>query len=242
MSIARVNDRPHTNAAEAARAARENSIIGLIASTEMNQATFDNDPFGTNYDADPTSGTGDVTHRGGLHAGLPGEEWGLGGLGTLGPGQGGGGDGGGYGPGKIGPMGTGPNGGGGLPGTFSHRPTPRPPRGPVVHVSNPTVVGMNPEAIRRVVLRNLNQVRRCHEQGLQQDPQMGGRLAVRFTIGMGGLVTTSDVTDKDPNISGQVASCVANVVRRLQFAEPPEGSPARITYPFTLDPPTAGVQ
>jgi len=241
MQIEDRHTRPHTsNMAAAANAARENSILAVLDAAGP-AAAMDNEPFGAEFDPDPSSGTGDHTTRGALNGNAPGDAFGWGGLGPAGQGLGGGGTGGGYGVGGPGVMGTGPGGNGGIGGPIHARLPPRAPRGPSVHAAPPTVSGsLNPETIRRVVLRNLNQVKRCHEQGLHEDPQMGGRVSIRFTIAMGGLVTTSDVADKDPKISSSVAQCIAGVVRRLQFAEPPDGSPTRITYPFSLDPPEPG--
>ena len=40
-------------------------------------------------------------------------------------------------------------------------------------------------SVRRVVQRNLGQVRRCYEQALSQVPNAEGRVSVRWVIGSG---------------------------------------------------------
>ena len=59
----------------------------------------------------------------------------------------------------------------------------------------PTVAGIDPEVIRRVVRRNLAQISHCHEQGLSVNPQLQGRVVVQFVIGSGGTVLGSAIRE-----------------------------------------------
>jgi hypothetical protein len=57
---------------------------------------------------------------------------------------------------------------------------------PLVRAAPPTVAGLlAPEAIRRVVLRNLGRVNHRHEQALAQRPSTAGRVVIRCVIGQG---------------------------------------------------------
>ncbi len=166
-----------------------------------------------------------------------GDAFGYGGLGTQGTGWGGGGTGEGtIGLGDLGTMGHGAGtgsgqgygsgAGGGLRG--------RSAAGPVVRASVPSVSGLlSPEAIRRVVLRNIGQVRFCYEQGLAADPSAGGRVTVRFIIGADGAVMGSNVADSSLSVPS-VGNCIANAVRRWQFPSPEGGGIVTVNYPFNL--------
>ena len=52
----------------------------------------------------------------------------------------------------------------------------------------PSAASLDPDAIRRVVVRNLGQVRRCYETALAEAPTAEGRVAVRWVIGGDGAV------------------------------------------------------
>ncbi len=169
-----------------------------------------------------------------------GDAFGYGGLGANGTGWGGGGTGEGtIGLGNVGVIGHGSGGGNGQGyGSGSGRGLRgRGANGPTVRASPPTVSGLlSPEAIRRVVLRNLGQVSHCHEQSLAQNPNAAGRVVVRFVIGGTGTVAGSDVAESSyPSASG--AECIANAVRRWQFPAPEGGGLVTVNYPFNLQPP-----
>jgi len=166
-----------------------------------------------------------------------GDAFGYGGLGAQGTGWGGGGTGEGtIGLGNIGTIGHGSGAGAGQGyGSGAGRGLRgRAAGGPLVRASPPNVTGLlSPDAIRRVVLRNLGQLTHCHEQGLAQDPNAAGRVTVRFVIGSDGAVAVSAVADSSyPNPA--VAACFANAVRRWQFPAPDGGGVVTVSYPFTL--------
>ncbi len=166
-----------------------------------------------------------------------GEAMGFGGLGLSGTGQGGGGTGEGtIGLGDVGVLGRGAGTGAGQGyGSGAGRGLRgRSSGGPIVRASPPTVSGLlSPEAIRRVVLRNINQVRYCYEQGLATNPSLGGRVVVRFVINASGSVIASTVTESSLGAPA-VGQCAANAVRRWQFPSPEGGGLVTVNYPFTL--------
>lgn len=92
---------------------------------------------------------------------------------------------------------------------------------------------LSAEAIRRVVVRNLGQVRRCYETALAEVPTAEGRVAVRWVIGGEGAVLASTVTDNGTGSAG-LGECVANAVRRWQFPAPEGGGVVTVNYPFDL--------
>ncbi|MFO0653399.1 MAG: AgmX/PglI C-terminal domain-containing protein [Polyangiales bacterium] len=166
-----------------------------------------------------------------------GDAFGYGGLGASGTGWGGGGTGEGtIGLGSVGTMGHGAGTGSGQGyGSGAGRGLrTRAAAGPLVRAAPPEVNGLiSPDAVRRVVLRNLGQVTHCHEQGLAQNANAAGRITVRFVIGGTGAVMASGVAGSTyPNQS--VADCIANAVRRWQFPAPEGGGIATVNYPFNL--------
>jgi len=172
-----------------------------------------------------------------------GDSMGFGGLGLQGTGEGGGGTGEGtIGLGSIGALGHGAGAGSGQGyGSGAGRGLrSRDGGGPTVRAAPPSVSGsLSPEAIRRVVLRNLGQVQHCYEQGLAANPSLGGRIIVRFVINGSGAVAASSVADTSVDAPA-VGQCVANAVRRWQFPTPQGGGMVSVSYPFNFQSGTDG--
>ena len=183
------------------------------------------------------SGADDRNANGNMTGDAIGDAFGYGGLGASGTGWGGGGTGEGtIGLGTIGTMGHGAGTGSGQGyGSGAGRGLrERGTMGPLVRAAPPTVEGLlSPEAIRRVVLRNLGQVTHCHEQGLAMNPNASGRVVVRFVIGGTGAVMAAGVAESNyPNPA--VGQCIANATRRWQFPSPENGGVVTVSYPFNL--------
>lgn len=105
-------------------------------------------------------------------------------------------------------------------------------RSPVMRPQVPEVAGQyDRELVRRVVLRNMGQITRCHEQGLQQNPELAGRVVVTFSIQPNGSVLTSAVRENSTQLPS-VGTCIANAIRTWQFTAPQ--SLVTVHYPFLL--------
>ncbi|MGZ4807833.1 MAG: AgmX/PglI C-terminal domain-containing protein [Thermoanaerobaculia bacterium] len=186
------------------------------------------------------SGMDNQNANGNMTGDTIGDAFGYGGLGATGTGWGGGGTGEGtIGLGNVGTMGHGSGTGTGQGyGAGSGRGLHgRGNAGPLVRAAPPTVAGLlSPEAIRRVVLRNLGQVSHCHEQGLAQNPNLEGRVVIRFIIGGDGTVMGSSVAESSVAVPS-VGTCIANAVRRWQFPSPEGGGIVTVNYPFNLQHP-----
>jgi hypothetical protein len=92
---------------------------------------------------------------------------------------------------------------------------------------------LGPAEIRRVVTRNLGQVRHCYERVLEDHPGAGGRLTLRWVIGVDGRVVGAGVVS-DETGAPALGDCVASAVRRWLFPAP-AGGVVTVNYPFTLD-------
>ena len=208
---------------------RDQGILKILrGSLPVQMASFDRERA---QGADPDFALGQLL---GLTAGA---SRGNGGLGMVGTGRGGGGNGDGtIGTGPLGTVGThsgsGKNGlygdgaGGGL---RTHTA-----RVPMIRTATPDVHGsLSKETIRRVIGNHLNEVRHCYSQRLVSRPDLQGRVAVRFMIGVSGAVQLSAVTSSDVG-DPQVGTCIANAIKRWDFPAPEGGGAVIVNYPFVL--------
>lgn len=91
------------------------------------------------------------------------------------------------------------------------------------------------EVIQRVIRRNLNQARYCYERALASQPDLAGRVSVRFIISPTGAVQTAQV-QSDTMQDRSVGRCLVNALRRWRFPEPQGGGIVIVTYPFVFRP------
>lgn len=91
--------------------------------------------------------------------------------------------------------------------------------------------GLDRDLIADVINRHMGQFRFCYEQGLQSSPSLAGRVAVRFTIGGNGRVTTAGLDNSTMN-SSMVENCVVSRMRSLKFPLPEGGVSVKVSYPF----------
>lgn len=89
--------------------------------------------------------------------------------------------------------------------------------------------------IRDVVRSNISDIRRCYNDGLRDDPNLAGRLAVHFKIAASGKVTDSELQSSDLEHAG-VETCIVKAVAKWSFPQPEGGGSVLVTYPFVLSP------
>jgi pSer/pThr/pTyr-binding forkhead associated (FHA) protein len=227
------NQDPHLARQQALREAMEFGMIGLLNTGASGDPNAPTAPWGR----DTSLGTDEVSAMGNMWGDEIGEAFGSGGLGLSGIGEGGGGRGEGIGLGNIGTLGHGAgtgtgqgfgSGHGRLGG--SHRTAT-----PQVRMGATQVSGrLPPEVIRRIVRQNYGRFRLCYEQGLGRNPNLEGRVTVRFVIGRDGAVSNvsnggSDLPDSN------VVNCVVKAFYGLSFPKP-EGGIVTVSYPIMLQP------
>jgi predicted regulator of Ras-like GTPase activity (Roadblock/LC7/MglB family) len=184
---------------------------------------------------DISSGFDDVNIYGGLLGTEAGEMAGGFGFGRTGVGPGGGGTGWGtIGTGRYGTIGHGNGTGtgygiGGGRGSGTSRTAAVPP----VKVGEPTVGGdLDREIIKRYIKRNLSKISYCYEKELLSKPSLAGVVKTNFLIGASGTVQAANGSGVDPS----VASCVASVIKGIEFPKPNGGAGVQVNYPFTFRP------
>ena len=173
---------------------------------------------------------------GNLIASRTGAAYAIGGLDVIGTGAGGGNGDGVLGVGQLGTIGTrgargavagyGPGGPADLPR--------RPIHVPDYVVGQPVVRGaLDKEIIRRIIRRHINEVKFCYEVELARNQNLGGRVAVNFTIMPTGQVAAALVQSTTMG-NPRVESCLVGAVRRWEFPKPVGGGVVIATYPFSF--------
>jgi len=101
-------------------------------------------------------------------------------------------------------------------------------------VSGQTGTGqIDASSVARVFQRRRGAIRGCYEAVLKVNPNVRGRITIRFTIGPAGRITDINASE---NTTGDtsIARCIVDRVRGWRF-DPPSGGSVTFSYPFVLD-------
>lgn len=103
----------------------------------------------------------------------------------------------------------------------------------VAMVDEETVIegGLDRDAISEVIRRNLGQIRYCYERQLSSNPELYGKVLVKFTIGATGMVSEQRV-DSSTLKSAMVEGCIMRRMAAWKFPEPKGGTLVHVSYPF----------
>ncbi|WP_374079398.1 AgmX/PglI C-terminal domain-containing protein [Bdellovibrio bacteriovorus] len=91
--------------------------------------------------------------------------------------------------------------------------------------------GLDREIIAQYIKSKLGQILYCYERQLSANPDLFGKVAVKFTIGPSGQVEQQligDTTLKNATVEG----CILNRVAAWKFPNPQGGTRVLVTYPF----------
>jgi pSer/pThr/pTyr-binding forkhead associated (FHA) protein len=205
---------------------------GVLGSAALTQGGTFASITGT---GDISSGFDDLDIQGGLLGNEPGEMAGGFGFGRSGFGPGGGGTGWGtIGTGRYGTIGHGSGTGSGY-GVGSGRGGMRGRQSavPQVRIGQPQSVGdLDKAIIRRYIKRNIQKITYCYEKQLLARPGLEGTVNTQFFISPNGTVSASNANGVD----GEVSSCVAAVIKAIEFPKPKGGGGVQVNYPFNFRP------
>ena len=227
------NAERHLAREDVKREAGEFGLIGLLNTGLGGDPRAPTSPWGQ----DDALGSDAVSARGTMWGATIGDAAGVGGLGLSGVGELGGGDATGIGLSRVGTVGQG--GPDGDLGGFGHghgRPggvyTPHTPR---MTIGDTKVNGHIPrEVIQRIVRQNFGRFTLCYKDGLRTNPNLAGRVVVKFVIDHSGGVMLSQDGGSDMRDSAVVA-CVVRSFGALSFPAP-EGGIVTVEYPIVLSP------
>ncbi|MCC7542236.1 MAG: AgmX/PglI C-terminal domain-containing protein [Deltaproteobacteria bacterium] len=106
-----------------------------------------------------------------------------------------------------------------------------------VALGAPEVRGpLSADVVARVIRQHLGEIRLCYERGLATQPDLHGRVTVRFVVSAGGVVqsaTGASTNLRDPSVE----RCIVMAFRRWSFPAPAGGGIVLVTQSITL---TAG--
>ncbi|MGZ3721801.1 MAG: AgmX/PglI C-terminal domain-containing protein, partial [Bdellovibrionales bacterium] len=91
--------------------------------------------------------------------------------------------------------------------------------------------GLDKEAIARVIRSQLGQIRYCYERQLSANPDLYGKILVKFTIGAAGSVTAQTIGNTSLN-NAMVEGCILRRIAGWQFPNPKGGTNVLVSYPF----------
>jgi len=182
--------------------------------------------FGSsNLNSDLTGGIGGLI-------GAKGTQIGSGGLGSRGSGLGGGGTAEGLGGLGTKGRGSGSSGYGSGGGSFGQKG-----EGGIGTIGgDPIILGaLDKSLIDAVIKRHMNQIRYCYQRELTKNPNLGGKITVKFVIAKDGSVSKASIKSSTMNNSA-VEGCITGRFMRFQFPEPRGGGIVIVSYPFIFSP------
>ena len=164
--------------------------------------------------------------------GAKGTQIGSGGLGSRGSGLGGGGTAEGLGGLGTKGRGSGSSGYGSGGGNFGAKG-----EGGIGRIGgDPIILGaLDKSLIDAVIKRNMNQIRYCYQRELTKNPNLGGKIVVKFVIAKDGTVSSATTKLTTMN-SAAVENCINGRFMRFQFPEPKGGGIVIVSYPFIFAP------
>jgi TonB family protein len=103
----------------------------------------------------------------------------------------------------------------------------------VVRSEAPAVDGeLDPALVSKEVRARIGAVKACYERALKRNPNLSGKVKVRWTITAAGTVSGVDISD-DTMGDSEVASCIKQLVARWRFPAPAGGS-VEVEFPFVF--------
>jgi hypothetical protein len=89
-------------------------------------------------------------------------------------------------------------------------------------------------AVSRFINLRKGSIQGCYEQQLKRNPQLHGKIVLRFTIGTRGQVVEVSL-DSDTVGSDELASCISRLVKAWRLPFSPEAD-TTVTFPFLFHP------
>lgn len=131
---------------------------------------------------------------------------------------------------QIGTVGTGTGGGTGALGKIAKGNAGN-GQAQLLEDDGEVVGGLDREVIANYIRTRLGEVLYCYERQLSAQPNLFGKVAVKFTIGASGKVETQKVSET--TLANQsVEGCILSRLSKWEFPKPQGGTTVVVTYPF----------
>ncbi|MEC7987640.1 MAG: AgmX/PglI C-terminal domain-containing protein [Myxococcota bacterium] len=105
--------------------------------------------------------------------------------------------------------------------------------GEMLRLGNPTVLGgLDKRWIDAVIRKNLPQIRYCYKREQSKNPNIAGKVVVKFVIAKDGSVSKTRIRSTTLS-SKAVESCILNRIKRFHFPKPSDGI-VIVSYPFSF--------
>lgn len=102
---------------------------------------------------------------------------------------------------------------------------------PRVLIGQPQLVGeFDRQLLRDRVKAERPKVKACYEQALTVHPELAGTVQTQFFISPNGVVAASNASGVAP----ELATCVAAIIKAIEFPKPAGGGGVQVNYPFTF--------
>jgi TonB family protein len=89
--------------------------------------------------------------------------------------------------------------------------------------------------VRDKIRKDLPKINRCYESALRYEPELAGKVKVRFAVMRKGYVKGVQVVENTTGHPG-MERCVARVVSAIRFPSRRTGKSLRFTFPFVFAP------
>jgi len=104
----------------------------------------------------------------------------------------------------------------------------------LIEEESEVIGGLDREVIAQYIKTQLGQILYCYERQLSANPEIHGKVAVKFTISGSGQVESQFIGDSTLQ-SKPVEGCILNKVAKWKFPEPKGGTKVVVTYPFMFN-------
>ncbi len=91
--------------------------------------------------------------------------------------------------------------------------------------------GLLADEVGQVIHKHMDSIRYCHEAAIIAQPNISGRIVVRFVIGGSGSVKKVSITSSTLP-SDQLANCIMRKLSTFRFPKPKGGIDVSVDYPF----------
>ncbi|MBN2494765.1 MAG: AgmX/PglI C-terminal domain-containing protein [Deltaproteobacteria bacterium] len=92
----------------------------------------------------------------------------------------------------------------------------------------------SPADIKKVIRRRLGGIKHCYEKRLKRNPELQGKVVIRFVVHPGGKIIEVEVLENTTG-DAELAACIRSCVKAIRFP-PAEGGETAVVYPFILAP------